>query len=157
MQKYRSILSLALLGVYTLLLLHDFIPHAHLQTTDSSELESTSALAHHHHGHTHHHHHHQTAPADHAEANTALTAEGLSVHRHQLPENTIHFHELVHRASSKIKLPPSFCFIPCQQTPLLPIKKVIYHSGSFFFDFHSAKAPALSYHSLRAPPIQIHV
>jgi len=61
MQKYKNIKALFFLGVFSLLLLHQAMPHWHHQ---HGEHNHGHDVAHHHHHNQDHHHHHDKSEGD---------------------------------------------------------------------------------------------
>ncbi|PHR42482.1 MAG: hypothetical protein COA32_17405 [Fluviicola sp.] len=155
----RNILSVLLLSVYTLLLLHDFIPHTHQH---GEQKNSTSSIHHHsyegnHHDHDHHHnheHHEKNDTDDRSDSsdNNLLGDHSLDSQSHSHPNG--HQHDFTHRTVVKTDFVPellTFEYLPVDLWKL-PDRLDDYYSIRFLF-LDSFTNPNLSSgQGLRGPP-----
>ena len=87
MDGIRKITGLLLIAIYAMVILHNVVPHLHLNSniTHSSHIGE----AHHqHHSHEHSHHHEQNENLDIFHSLSHLFGNGL--HSHQTPEHLVH-------------------------------------------------------------------
>ncbi|MEX1192145.1 MAG: hypothetical protein WEA99_09240 [Brumimicrobium sp.] len=157
MKLNRSIFSVLLLSVYTLLLLHDFIPHTH---HDNQQENSISSIDHHdHHSHDESHHsqeHHEKNDKDDngSDSSENNLSDDHLVDSHNHSDHSGHQHDFTHRTVFKTDFVPvllTFEYLPADLWKL-PDRLNDYYSNQFAFVDSFPNPHLSSGHGLRGPP-----
>lgn len=157
MKLKRNIFSVLLLSAYTLLLLHDFIPHTHL---DNHQENSISSIDHHnHHSHDGHHHGHDHHEKNDSDNNRSDSSENNLFDDHLIDSpnhshHSGHQHDFTHRTVVKIDFVPvllTFEYLPVDLWKL-PDRLDDYYSNRFAFVDSFSNPHLSSGHGLRGPP-----
>jgi hypothetical protein len=147
----KTLTALILTFAYTLLLVHNLVPHQH--GTDAAP-PAHHATAHHH----HHHDHHQDQDQEHAESghedpDKPVSASGhfLSNHQHSFADNKIH--HLDTQAAIKLAKKQVFPVLVC----CLSFNNYLFHLPDTVPDPPAYQLPATHFssrsHALRGPPV----
>ncbi len=148
MQKYRKISALFLLSIFSMFMLHQFLPHEHHQHDGSTTSLEKAKHHHHHHNQEHGHHHHSQGKNN--DLSTVLFGFLLEIHTHTSHSNGFLEIEniVINRNKAKVfstsALARFSLFSICECRQLVPILACNPHIES---------SPFLSARSVRGPPV----